>query len=576
MAYNRNNSVRLAGVVLSGTLALAGAVPAAAQTTGPALEAEAHQEDEKQETVAYLLKEGDQSDSDFVQQAVSSFEEVWKIFSAEEGDEDAEAESVKILVLCGSTSLTEEELHRLAELQVTVVTEAAYQAALEDEESDQEEDEVPASEIKETEQVQEEQKTDTADHSVQNSSDTDQVEELPVLIIPGTEQVQEEKPFIWEAPKIILKPAKQQDTTVDAGETAGADSAEQAADQSESAAESTAVPFEPVITDTAEQQSSSQTGILLPGFSVPTGVTEEQADSETEIETVEESEDAAADEADDAAAETEDAATDEAGDAAAETEDAATDEAGDAAVETEDAATDEAGDAESDSAEEADETEEVEVIYNLFSLFTTDESFNLAESKITAAAEIPEAVDETADTETADASDTNPLVETETEETQTIVLMSLPGIDLVGGGTSSVGGGTSGSSSTGSASSGTGSTSGSNTGSSSSGKGTSSSSSTGSTSGSSTGSTSSGKGTSSSGSAGSTSGSSAGSSSGNSTASGSSAAAQAADSARPGMVQTGDSSRRNLWGVSAGVSGLLAGLFTLQWKKSRREEKDIQ
>ncbi len=561
MAYNRNNSVRLAGVVLSGTLALAGAVPAAAQTTGPALEAEAHQEDEKQETVAYLLKEGDQSDSDFVQQAVSSFEEVWKIFSAEEGDEDAEAESVKILVLCGSTSLTEEELHRLAELQVTVVTEAAYQAALEDEESDQEEDEVPASEIKETEQVQEEQKTDTADHSVQNSSDTDQVEELPVLIIPGTEQVQEEKPFIWEAPKIILKPAKQQDTTVDAGETAGADSAEQAADQSESAAESTAVPFEPVITDTAEQQSSSQTGILLPGFSVPTGVTEEQADSETEIETVEESEDAAADEADDAAA---------------ETEDAATDEAGDAAVETEDAATDEAGDAESDSAEEADETEEVEVIYNLFSLFTTDESFNLAESKITAAAEIPEAVDETADTETADASDTNPLVETETEETQTIVLMSLPGIDLVGGGTSSVGGGTSGSSSTGSASSGTGSTSGSNTGSSSSGKGTSSSSSTGSTSGSSTGSTSSGKGTSSSGSAGSTSGSSAGSSSGNSTASGSSAAAQAADSARPGMVQTGDSSRRNLWGVSAGVSGLLAGLFTLQWKKSRREEKDIQ
>lgn len=194
-----------------------------------------------------------------------------------------------------------------------------------------------------------------------------------------------------------------------------------------------------------------------------------------------------------------------------------------------------------DEAESADqevekETEATEVVvYDLFAMFGVEETV----VERTSAEEVVPAM---LSAETADAEDVNPLVEKEetsdlTEETPSVML--LPGIDLVGNGTS---GGSNKPASKPTTPSG--STTGSNTGSSTA-----------------AGNSSSGSGNSSASSAPAT---SAGASKPSSTA---------AAVTGTGTVKTGDASNRPFWGLSAGISAAMAAYFVAQWRRFRREEE---
>lgn len=178
--------------------------------------------------------------------------------------------------------------------------------------------------------------------------------------------------------------------------------------------------------------------------------------------------------------------------------------------------------------EQEEITEEVaEPVYTLFSFFALDDG-----SEETAEVVPEEEI-------TAMALESSETAEIETTEEEIVeeshpVLFALPGIDLVGNGTSGVGGGSKPSSSKPS----------SNT--------TPSKPSSNAT----------------------TSGSSAsGSSSTGSSVSNTPAVSvpQTVKPSNPGVIQTSDSSNRTLWGLSAGISGAMAAFFAAQWRKLRRE-----
>lgn len=458
MSYNRKNSVKFASAVLTGALVLTGAVPAAAQTPDSNLETEAATAEVKEKIV--FLSTADAKESHYREQAVHSMEEALAQFEDAKKEDPAKAEPIqkekKILILCTGTEVSDEEKKELEEKEISLMTEADYEAALK---------------AKEEAAKKEAEKEIVVEVPVIAGP----VAEEPVIESPAVEEPAEDSApsFIWKAPEIHNDtPSKEE----------GAQTAEQ-------------------------NKDDSSTGILLPGFSLPSGVTKEEPAAETEKEK-----------------ESADKTESETSADAEVKDDAESEKEAKDGVETE---TEVEDDADAEKEAEAEETEEV--VFNLFAFFDEELVVDSVEEENVAPVMLA--------AESADTTEKNPLVEKEensatVEETPSVML--LPGIDLVGNGTSGVGGGSKPSSQTGSTPSG-------NT-------------STGNTS---TGNTASN----------STVGNGSGSSSGTKTPAPAPAAPQR------GIVQTGDASNRPFWGLTAGISGAMAAYFAAQWRRFRREEE---
>lgn len=399
MAFDKRKGVKLAGVVLSGSLVLSAPLSVAAQGAETVPETAAHQKEEKTETVVFL-NTAPSSDAEkqgpYDGQAVHSMDEVLNLLGEkEEGPAKFEmlSEETRILVLCGETVLSAEEQKIMDELGVLVMTDTEYEAA---EKAKAEAEKAKAEAEKKEAEAEKKEADNKADQNTAAGA------ELQEPVIPPAAAGTEEPPaFLWEAPQVILSgsdksPAKDTRETVE--EEAELNSDETTVDAAEKEAE--------------DKGSIGTSGILLPGFSAPTGVVDEAASEEENSETADKNE---------AADKTE--VTDK--EAAEETEITDKKAAADKTEATEDIA-DSAEDSEATDEEEVEDVVEEEVVYTLFALFNEAEPFN-----------------EVADTE---AEDLNPMVvdaELESEETSVEVpsVLALPGTDLVGGGTSGVGGG---------------------------------------------------------------------------------------------------------------------------------------
>lgn len=451
MTFDRKNGVKLAGVVLSGTLVLGGVVPVAAQLPENVQEAARHQTEEKEEVIVFLNTSGlsdHEEKGPFDEQAVQSLEEAFALFGITDEEEPQKTEPQKteeekeqslILVLCGKTELSEEENVLLAEREISIMTEDSYQEMLKAREAAEKEEEKS-------------------------------LPEIPQLILPGTEEkVNTEEtapPPIWIAPQItITNPVGSPAETAE----------ENPADIPLWTEPGTETPAE----TPSEEAPSEFTGVLLPGFSIPSG---EQSGTEVKEEPTEEE-----------------------------------------TVPEETAPVEEVPEETPFVPEQEETTEEVEEpVYTLFSFFSLDDG----------ADETAEVIPE--DELTAMALESSETAEIETAESETLeeshpVLFALPGIDLVGNGTSGVGGGSKPAPTPAPSRPATNPTP---SGSSASGS------------------------------------SSAGSSVSNTPAV---SVPQTVKPSNPGIIQTGDASNRTLWGLSAGISGAMAAFFAAQWRKLRRE-----
>lgn len=531
MAFNRKNGVKLAGVVLSGTLVLAGTVPAgAAQVSGQTQEEAAHRTEEQKEIVVFLntadseeQKEKGSSDK----QAVHSLEEALAALgTGEEEPEVKKYEGKRLLVLCGGTELSEEETALLAEKGIRLLSESDYQSFLtaeKKEESPKKEEENSGDNEAEDEEPAAGENVSAADAAEGKQTEAAAVEAVAAETaeepqtenLPGAdvseeqEENQTEQPFLWQSPEIAVSVSE--DTaglfpgvTADSRENTESEADDFAA-ESEASKTVESLIFNPEL-NTGKESASA--GILLPGFSIPTGSFETE-DTDRDM---------------------------------SDTEEGLFEE--------------------TISSDLNGEIQEDQVVYSMFSMFRTDVPLQLLEAEQPAAAEEADLL-----SETADAEETNPLTDTaDTEESPEptdasdteapMILFSLAGTDLVGRGTSGVGSGSSTSSGNSTGGSGKGSSTGK----------TSSGSSTGKTS---TGNSTAGSSSVSTGSSGIASGT--GNSAGSAGTAASSASAQPFAPAAKGIVQTGDSSHRTLWGLTAGMSGILAAFFAAQWRKFRRD-----
>lgn len=242
MAFDKRKGVKLAGVVLSGSLVLSAPLSVAAQGAETVPETAAHQKEEKTETVVFL-NTAPSSDAEkqgpYDGQAVHSMDEVLNLLGEkEEGPAKFEmlSEETRILVLCGETVLSAEEQKIMDELGVLVMTDTEYETA---EKAKAEAEKAKAEAEKKEAEAEKKEADNQADQNTAAGA------ELQEPVIPPAAAGTEEPPsFLWEAPQVILSgsdksPAKDtretveeeaelnsDETTVDAAEKEAAEETE--------------------------------------------------------------------------------------------------------------------------------------------------------------------------------------------------------------------------------------------------------------------------------------------------------------------------------------------------------------